>query len=125
MTTPSSERSAGILQKISYFAVIAALALIFLPSAYMKLSNAETIVENFSKWQLLDWKNLIAGAEIAGVILLLIPRTSLAGVLLLSAVMGGAIVTHFQFQEPVYFPAAILVVLWINYLFIRPKKTRA
>jgi uncharacterized membrane protein YphA (DoxX/SURF4 family) len=125
MTTTQTSNPPGLLQKISYYAVLLALVLIFIPSAYMKLSDADSIVANFSKWNLLDWKNIIAGIEIAGVLLLLIPRTTLLGCLLLSGISAGAAYTHFQFQEPMYFPLAIFLVIWINYLFIKPKKIKA
>src|SRR5687767_6620040 len=110
----------ALLQKISYYAVLIALVLIFISSAYLKFSNAETIVNNFAKWNLLEWKNIIAGVEILGVILILIPRTTLIGCLLLTGITGGAILTHLQFQEPMYFPLAILLVIWINHYFIKP-----
>lgn len=112
-----------LLQKISYFGVIIALALVLTGSAYMKLSNDETIVNNFLKWNLIDFKNYIAFAEIIGIILLIIPRTSIFGALLLSGLLCSAVYTHVQHTEPFYFPLAIVLVIWINYLFIRPKKT--
>jgi hypothetical protein len=111
-----------LLQKLSHIGVTGALALVLIASAYMKLANDETIVNNFLKWNLIDFKNYIAFAEITGIILLVIPRTGIFGALLLSGILCGAIYTHVQHAEPFYFPLAIVLVIWINYFFIRPKK---
>jgi carbon starvation protein CstA len=123
MSQPQNINTTPIIQKISYLGVILALVLVLAGSAYMKLSNNETIVNNFLKWNLIDFKNYIAFAEILGIILLIIPRTTIFGVLLLSGILSGAVYTHIQHTEPFYFPLAIILVIWINYLFIRPKKT--
>lgn len=114
-----------LLHKISYYAVLAAIALIFIGSAAMKLTNNETIVNNFTKWNMLEWKNYIAIVEIILVITLFIPKTSLLTVLALSGIMAGALYTHLQYQEPIFLNIAIIVVLWINHLFIKPKKQKA
>jgi len=125
MELNATTQKTNLLQIISYYAVVIALVLIFIPSAYMKLTNAEAIVNNFSKWNMLDLKNTVAIVEIVGVLLLLIPRTAFLGCIVLSGIMGGAIYTHLSFQEPAYFPIAIFLVIWINYLFIKPKKVSA
>ncbi len=122
MSQTQTINSTPLLQKISYLGVILALVLVLAGSAYMKLSNNETIINNFLKWKLIDFKNYIAFAEILGIILLIIPRTTIYGNLLLSGILCGAIYTHIQHAEPFYFPLAIILVIWINYFFIRPKK---
>jgi carbon starvation protein CstA len=122
MSQTQNINATPLLQKISYLGVILALVLVLTGSAYMKLSNNETIVNNFLKWNLIDFKNYIAFAEILGIVLLIIPRTTIFGVLLLSCILSGAVYTHIQHSEPFYFPLAIILVIWINYLFIRPKK---
>lgn len=43
---------------------------------------------------------------------LLIPRTFSLGLLLLSAYLGGAIVTHMQHADPYVMPSIMLVLLW-------------
>lgn len=121
METKASSKPATTLQKLSYYVVLSALIFVFASSIYMKFSNDEYIVNNFSKWNLLDWKNIIAGIELAGVLLLLFKRTVFVGSSLLSIMMLGAIYIHFQHSEPFYFPLAILLVIWINHIFIRPK----
>lgn len=122
MSQSQQTNSASLLHRISYVSVLAALTLVFIASAYMKLSNEETIVNNFLKWNLMDFKNYIAFTEIIGLILLLFPRSTIFGSLLLSGILCGAIYTHIQYAEPFYFPLAITLVIWINYFFIKPKK---
>jgi hypothetical protein len=124
MTETQKANSIPLIQKISYAGVTAALVVVIAGSAYMKLSNDETITNNFLKWNLLDFKNYIAFVEIIGFVLLVIPRTTIFGALLLTGILCGAIYTHILHTEPFYFPLAIILVIWINYLFIRPKKTK-
>ena len=51
--------------------------------------------------------------EIAISILFLIPRTSFIGAILVTAYLGGAVVTHLRIGEPWFFPVIIGVVLWV------------
>lgn len=118
-------KSPTLIQKISYFSVLLVLVVIFSASAYLKFSNDETILNNFSKWNLMKWKNIISCFEIAGLVLLLIPRTNVFGCLALTGVLLGGVVTHIQHSEPFYFPAAITLVIWINFIFIKPKKVQS
>lgn len=122
MTETQKVSPISLIQKISYAGVTAAIALVLAASAYMKLSNDETIVNNFLKWNLIDFKNYIAFAEILVIILLIIPRTVIFGTLVITGILCGAVYTHIQHSEPFYFPLAIILVIWINYLLIRPKK---
>jgi len=109
------------LQKISYYFILTLIILAFAPGAFLKFSNHEMIVIGFTKWNLLAWKETIAVAEIIGIIALLIPKTNLLGVLTLSGIISGAIVIHILHNEPYYYQFAILLVLWINFLIVKPK----
>ncbi len=51
--------------------------------------------------------------EIIISILFLIPRTSFLGAILITAYLGGAVVTHLRIGEPWFFPVVIGVVLWV------------
>lgn len=51
--------------------------------------------------------------EIVVTILFLIPRTAFIGAILLSAYLGGAVVTHLRVDEPFYFPIGMGVLIWI------------
>ena len=111
-----------LIQTISYVFLLAAIAAIFILTGIMKFTNAEEIVANFTKWDLLKWKDVIGAVELAGVVLLLIPKSNFIGALLLSCIMLGAIYTHLTHSEPIFFNVAIVLVIWINYSFVKPKK---
>ena len=51
--------------------------------------------------------------EIAITILFLIPRTSFVGAILVTAYLGGAVMTHVRVGEAWFFPIIIGVVMWI------------
>ena len=52
--------------------------------------------------------------EMLSVILFLFPRTGILGTLLLSSYLGGAIATHLQHQQNIFFPVWIEVLVWIT-----------
>ena len=56
---------------------------------------------------------VIGIGEIVSAVLFLMPRTSSLGVLLLSAHMGGAIVTHMSNDESYIVPSVVLVLVWV------------
>ena len=55
---------------------------------------------------------LIGAAEMISAILLLIPRTSSVGILLVSSFWGGAIVSHMSKNDGYVIPAVLLVMCW-------------
>ena len=59
--------------------------------------------------------------EILSVLLFLFPRTGVLGFLLLSSYLGGAIATHLQHGQPVWFPALFECILWIGSVFRFPE----
>ncbi len=63
---------------------------------------------------LADQRILIGVGELASALLFLIPRTHSLGVLLLSAYMGGAIVTHMQHGESYVAQSVILALIWVT-----------
>jgi hypothetical protein len=65
----------------------------------LQLSGAKQVQELFELWGLADWTIIIGLGELASTVLFLIPRTAVVGTLLLSAYLGGAIVTHMQRAE--------------------------
>ncbi len=113
MTTKNLSKA----RKISSWVVVGLLAALFLMSSGSKLTGSQEMVTNFEKWGLSGWLTIVGIGELVSAILYLIPRTSSLGVLLLSAHMGGAIVTHLCHGEPFVFQAVILVLVWVgNYL---------
>lgn len=106
-------------RKIINWIFVGLMSALFIMSATMKLmagADAEIAV-NFVKWGLDGKLMLIGMGELIAAILFLIPRTSSLGVLLLSAHLGGAIVTHMSNAE-MFIPQIIMLLLvWVaNYL---------
>jgi DoxX-like family len=89
------------------------LTALFVASATMKLMRATQVVEMFQKWGLGNEVLLIGAGELTSALLFLIPRTHSLGLLLLSAYMGGAIVTHMQHGESYVGQSIMLVLIWI------------
>lgn len=55
----------------------------------------------------------IGVVEVALALLILIPRTTFLGALLLTAYLGGATATHVRVGDPFFFPIGIGIFLWI------------
>lgn len=55
----------------------------------------------------------IGVVEILVAILFLIPRTSFVGAILITAYLGGAIMTHLRVGDPWMFPILLGVFMWI------------
>lgn len=60
-----------------------------------------------------DLLSRIGVVEIAVAILFLIPRTSFVGAILITAYLGGAIMTHLRVGDPWVFPVILGVLMWI------------
>jgi hypothetical protein len=101
-------------RRIAGWVLTALLTALFAMTAVFKLMGAAPVVEGFEKWGLGDHRILIGVGELVSALLFLIPRTHSLGVLLLSAYMGGAIVTHMQHGEPYVFQSVILVLIWVT-----------
>ena len=72
------------------------------------------MVEGMQKWGLGDQRILIGVGELTSALLFLIPLTHSLRVLLLSAYMGGAIVTHMQHGESYVAQSVILALIWVT-----------
>jgi hypothetical protein len=63
--------------------------------------------------------------ELVCTILYVIPRTTVLGAILVSAYLGGAVVTHLRIQEDVFWmPAALGVLAWAG-LWLRDERVGA
>jgi uncharacterized membrane protein YphA (DoxX/SURF4 family) len=103
----STSRAANIILWVLQIA----LALMFLMAGVPKLLGNPQMVETFDKIGLGQWfRYLTGGLEILSAVLLLIPRTSGLGALLLVGVMVGAVLTHlFIVGGSPMFPLILLV----------------
>ena len=90
---------------------IAAAAMFFL-AGFPKLAGAPPMVGLFAAIGIGQWFRYLTGAlEVIGAILLLVPRFSGVGALLLAGVMAGAVATHlFVIGGNPAIPVVLLVV---------------
>src|SRR5258705_9876040 len=93
--TQSASGSTGKSVNIVLWVLQIAAAGMFLMVGFLKLSGDAQLVGLFEAIGLGQWFRYLTGTlEVVGAILLLIPRTSGLGALLLAVVMVGAVVTH-------------------------------
>ena len=93
-TQPASGSTGKIVNVVLWVLQIGAAGM-FLMVGFLKLSGNAQLVGLFQAIGLGQWFRYLTGSlEVAGAILLLIPRTSGLGALLLAGVMTGAVVTH-------------------------------
>ena len=100
-------------RRIAAWILTGLLTLVFVGSAIAKLVRAAPVVEGMEKYGLRDHLLLIGVGELLSALLFFIPLTNSLGVLLLSAYLGGAIVTHMQNGEPYLVPSILLVLVWV------------
>ena len=93
--TQSASRSTGKIVNVVLWVLQIAAAGMFLMVGFLKLSGNAQLVGLFEAIGLGQWFRYLTGTlEVAGAFLLLIPRTSGLGALMLAGVMTGAVMTH-------------------------------
>jgi hypothetical protein len=101
--------------KITGYIFTAVLTFLFGMSAFMKLTQDPTALEQAGGIGFSPQTYLAIGViELISLVLFIIPRTGLLGSLLLIAYMGGAIVTHLQHQQSIAMAVGVQVLLWIT-----------
>ncbi len=101
------------------------LGLLFIGSAIMKLAASEETLKGAAAFGISEGTFKLFGIiEIISIILFIIPRTGVAGTLLLAAYMGGAIATHFQHQMPVLPNFIFEALIWITAAVRFPELTQ-
>jgi len=94
-STRSSSGSTGKIMNVGLWILQIAAAGMFLMVGFLKLSGDPQLVGLFEAIGLGQWFRYLTGTlEVAGAILLLLPRTSGLGALMLVGVMTGAVMTH-------------------------------
>jgi putative oxidoreductase len=102
------------------------VALAMLGAGVSKLAGAETMVHEFEAVGLGQWFRYLTGAlEIGGAVLLLVPRLSGVGALLLGGVMAGAVVAHLVKLGGSPVPALVLLGLLVVIAWGRRGRTLA
>jgi putative oxidoreductase len=110
-TRSGSGSTAKIVNVVLWVLQIAAAGM-FLMVGFLKLSGDPQLVGLFEAIGLGQWFRYLTGTlEVAGAFLLLIPRTSGLGALMLAGVMVGAVVTHVFIVGGSPLPAIILLVV--------------
>jgi putative oxidoreductase len=93
--TRLSSSSTGKIMNVVLWILQVAAAGMFLMVGFLKLSGNPQLVGLFEAIGLGQWFRYLTGTlEVAGAILLLIPRASGLGALMLAGVMAGAVMTH-------------------------------
>ena len=110
--TRSALDSTGKMANVALWIMQIAAAGMFLMVGFLKLSGDTQLVALFQAIGLGQWFRYLTGAlEVTGAFLLLIPRTSGFGALMLARVMVWAIVTHVFFGRRSPLMAIILLVV--------------
>ena len=95
LTAAAPSASSGKVMNVVVWVLQIAAAAMFLMVGFLKLSGNEQMVGLFAAIGVGQWFRYLTGAlEVGGAILLLIPRTSGLGAVILAAVMIGAVITH-------------------------------
>jgi uncharacterized membrane protein YphA (DoxX/SURF4 family) len=98
--------------RTSFRPAVVLLALIFLGSGGAKLAGLEFEIEAFTRWGYPLWFMYLAGTiEVAGAVLLLVPRLSALAAAGLAAFMLGALATHVVHAEWAMLAVATAITL--------------
>lgn len=100
-------------RRIAAWVLIGLISAVLVLSAVAKLAAAQAVVDMAQKWGLSNHLVLIGVIELISAVLFVIPRTHSLGLLLLTAYLGGAIVTHMAHDEPYISPAVFLAAVWL------------
>jgi putative oxidoreductase len=99
-------------KQIGAWVLSALLALMFLFAGGFKLSGAQVAVDNFSKWGYPDWFRVVTGiVEVTAAVLVIVPRTSFLGALLILPTMVGAVLTHLTHAEARNAPLPVILFI--------------
>jgi uncharacterized membrane protein YphA (DoxX/SURF4 family) len=85
------------LKNLGWVLVITTAILVGL-SGFSKVTSSEEMVKNFEHINLLPYLGLVGFVELIGATLLVFPRTSAYGSLLISSVMSAAVAIHLSFM---------------------------
>ncbi len=111
INNPSTNRRRRITGNVLIFLG----GLVLIASASAKFAHVPQVVTQLNSWGFDGNKlMLIAIVEVSSALLFLVPFTRSAGLLLVSAYMGGAIATHIQHDQSFLQPAVVLAVLWLG-----------
>ena len=107
------------------YALSAAVVLVLLRSAWMKLSADPQVVQQVVEHWGYPASSLpgIGLLELTCVLIYAVPRTTALGAVLLTGYFGGAVATHVLIGEPFWTPLAVAAVAWAG-LYLRDEGVR-
>lgn len=95
---------------------------LIVPSAGGKFTDWEGKAEMFSHLGYsTELMSRIGIVEVIVALLILLPRTTCVGAILLTAYLGGAVATHVRVGDPFFMPILIGIFLWIAIGLRRPE----
>ena len=101
------------------------LACLLAMSAAMKLVGGREVIEGFARMGLPESLRVPLGVlELVGVLVDVVPVTSVMGTILLTGYVGGTIVTHLRIGEPVVFQIALGLLVWLG-LYLRESRLKS
>jgi len=113
------------LKRITLLVLTILLALFFALQAFVKLTSLPAWVSGFRAWGYPEHFYLVVGAaELAGAVLLLVPKTRVYGAGLLMIVMLGAAVTHAVHRGPQFFVVVVIFGLLLSCAFATARLQR-
>lgn len=99
-------------------------SLLLAMSSFMKFQGSPEVLKGFIHLGIpLSMMKPLAILEILCVIVYLIPATAVAGAILLTGYMGGAICTHWRAGEPFWIQTLVPIVFWLA-LYLREERLR-
>ena len=86
-------------------------------SSVSKIVGTEEMVKNFTSMNLLPYLALLGFVELAGVVMLVIPKTAKYGAVLLSSYLSGAVAIHMSMMggTGVMVPIILGLAVWSAY----------
>ena len=86
-------------------------------SSVSKIVGTEEMVKNFTSMNLLPYLALLGFVELAGVVMLVIPKTAKYGAVLLSSYLSGAVAIHMVMMggTGVIVPIILGLAVWSAY----------
>ncbi|MGH3716948.1 MAG: DoxX family protein [Micromonosporaceae bacterium] len=127
MTTDTTQRPSTTSLRIGQvLTVLVAAFLLF--DAVIHIMNIQVVQEATAQLGYPAWTATFIGVlELIGVVLYLIPRTSLLGAIYLSAYLGGAFASQLRIEAPWFstllFPVYVGAALWLG-LYLRDPEVR-
>lgn len=111
----ANEQSISAARRLTGNVLTGLTAVALIGSAAAKLVHVPKVVEQMAASGFAGERlTFIAVLEVFCAVLFLIPSTRAAGLLLVSAFLGGAIATHLQHGQSVAQPGVFLEVLWLG-----------